>query len=114
MTTQDAAFDLARKAYKLIEDESRWTRHHHARDRNGNPVDYDDPMACSFCSIGAIRRVAALDDTYSSEHRSNTEFALEKCVFASTDSTTTPDFNDRYTHAEVLALWRKAFPGIEQ
>ena len=44
------------KLKELFTDESRWTQGVAARDREGNIVSPNDPLAVKFCPDGGIRR----------------------------------------------------------
>lgn len=44
------------RAWKLLE-QTDWCKRSYARDRFDCPTDLNDPSACRFCMVGAIRRV---------------------------------------------------------
>jgi hypothetical protein len=55
--------DTLNRAAALLESSpDAWTKNEFAHDRAGNPVPATDPTACSWCTLGAIKKVAATDD----------------------------------------------------
>lgn len=52
------------EARELLSDESRWTKGVVARKESGEPVLPNHPEACSFCTLGAIAKVAEGDEVY--------------------------------------------------
>lgn len=91
-----------RGARTLIATEKTWTRHAMARDGFLLVVDSLSPRARCFCSIGALNR-HQLD----SGRPSDVEIAAFKAL-----SEVMPGgvvrFNDKHSHAEVLAKWDEA------
>lgn len=61
MTEPQTAVDILRAARKLIEKEENWTRVAYARDKNSEPVRYNDQDAVCFCFVGAVYRAAKSD-----------------------------------------------------
>jgi hypothetical protein len=55
--------DTLNRAAALLESRHyAWARGAYAYDRTGNTVPATDPTACSWCTLGAIKKVAATDD----------------------------------------------------
>jgi hypothetical protein len=51
--------DTLNRAAALLESSpDAWTQNEYAHDRAGNPVRAKSPKACSWCAMGAIRKVA--------------------------------------------------------
>lgn len=91
---------ILQETRRLLSDESSWTRGAWARDARGAECWPEDQGACRWCLLGALRRVAG--------RGSDGFFA---CTGALSDelrrrgvAEILPEFNDRRTHAEVLAL----------
>ena len=94
--------ELFQKAYELIKDEKCWTVYYNARDKDGDVVSADDPIAVCWCSNGALNKFnsffmhpnswvrGALNET-ARQHGVN-HFLV---------------FNDTHTHAEVMAMWEE-------
>lgn len=73
--------------------EKGWTQFAAARDVNGKPVPYYDPLATQFCALGACHRVDANDDY----------------LYAALGlGCSVGDFNDRSSKTGVLALYDQA------
>lgn len=85
------------KAKALIADPNYWTKGTYFRDRKDNECGIN--MACKFCSIGAVHKVAP--------------YCLGNgALTALANSINGPEplylYNDTHTHAEVMAVWDKA------
>lgn len=91
--------DVLTKALALIEKPENWCKFQMAKDASGGVVNTADPRACRFCAMGAIRRVAK-----SSAALVYAERKLARAVPAGSIS----QFNDTSTHADVVALFRRA------
>lgn len=79
-----------------------WCQNHFAEDEDGIPVNWRSEHACKFCIQGAIMRayVDATDEVY-----------IEVCTKAYDvykESLTTWNDHPTRTHADVLALLKKA------
>ena len=57
MLTLEQQLMVLKDARKLLSQPGRWTRTVLARDEDSLPVFPRSPGACSFCAIGALRRV---------------------------------------------------------
>jgi len=44
------------RAWKLLE-QTEWTQGCAARNKHGTPVPFSSPVACCFCTVGAIAKV---------------------------------------------------------
>jgi hypothetical protein len=54
--------DTLNRAAALLESSpDAWTKNEFAHDRAGNPVKPKAPQACSWCALGAIKKVAFND-----------------------------------------------------
>ena len=91
-------------AFALISDPAHWTKGAHARNALDKSVDVYDTTACKFCSAGAIYRVMRLN----LPERSNVLTALNEQVRRMYDAQIITQVNDRFPHAQVLDVWRKA------
>lgn len=101
------AVDTLRKARELIQEPARWTQHAEARDRQGASVSplWDD--ACQWCAWGAAWRAY-----HASGARGDVWFAAIDTLEASVEEHV-PRFNDRHSHAEVLAAFDRAIAALE-
>lgn len=78
------------KAWELLSDPTHWTQGAFAKDAKGQDVTFDDPKACCWCTIGALRRC------YSSDW-------LEPMSKLLPHTDGIPLWNDTSDHATVLA-----------
>jgi hypothetical protein len=92
------------KAIALIENPDAWTQGASARGIEGIPVNPHNPRACRWCTLGALGKAADDNDEWTAATRTVREAMMrEEKWFLSIGT-----FNDNHTHAEVLALLRKA------
>lgn len=87
-----------------------WLKGLNAKDVEGTPVEPDDPLACKFCIIGAIRSAEAATDkkTFHKAYKHLKHYLPSKCDnFGSI-------FNDapETTHADVLSLFDRAIGAL--
>jgi hypothetical protein len=83
-----------------------WTTRWFARTPEGASTGPLQPEACSFCAIGAIQAVGpSANDEF--EARGYLSRAL-RVISGSSWPQEVSVYNDTHTHAEVLALYRKA------
>lgn len=54
LTGGDSYRGVLDKARRLLSSQDRWTQGSFARDRYGDAVKPKDPMACSWCLLGAV------------------------------------------------------------
>ncbi len=100
--------EILSQARALIEKPENWCQGSYARLADGREAFYENRNACSFCSVGAVRRVqkdnelpaGIFYDTYGVKYL--LADAMEGHILR---------FNDSRTHAEVLQAFDKA---IEQ
>ena len=88
-------------AKALIEKPSNWTQKACARDYNGLEVAPLSSEACSWCILGAVRKVTS--DT-------NNEKVYEKVyenLYPFINEVLISEFNDRHSHSEILAVFDK-------
>lgn len=91
-------------ARKVIEKPENWTQGVLAKNRYGNAVYvYSEEAAC-FCSMGALYRAVDEDDCLKTNIIDDVAAILSSIV----QDDTVAGFNDKSTHAEVLALFDKA------
>jgi hypothetical protein len=96
--------DIILKAIALIENPEAWTQGASAQDSAGLPVPPESQQACRWCTLSAIDKVSNYDYNSWLEATLKVREVLQKeQPFASIAA-----FNDNHTHAEVLALLRKA------
>lgn len=108
--------DQLEAVYALLEDPSRWTKEHFARNVNDDPIDDDYDAnddgeslsdeeqathrdACKWCLYGAAYKCGIVSDMdYASALGVRNVHGVYDVAL----------FNDSHTHAEVLALLRSA------
>jgi len=88
----------------LIDTPEKWCKYKYARDSSGIPVSYKSPRACSFCILGAVRRVRIEEQL---------DVLRELRKFIPNKQTNRRNlklniFNDNATHNEVMALFDRA------
>lgn len=91
------------KAYELLE-QNDWCKHAYARDREGKAIHCLSNAACSFCTLGAIRKVYR--NNYEHEQAKN---KVEKHLFLTTGCLFVDDWNDapERTKEEVINLLKE-------
>jgi hypothetical protein len=94
------ANDIILKVIALIENPKAWTQGVPARDVEGTSVPPNNQQACKWCMLGALTKVTATYDSW--------QEAMGKIRDAMQGDVCIATFNDTHTHAEVLALLRKA------
>jgi hypothetical protein len=97
------AKDTILKVIALIENPKAWTQNVAARDSTGLPVMATDTEACRWCTLGALDKVTA---DYKSGRAATRR--VREVLQKEHPSISIAKFNDNHTHAEVLALLRKA------
>lgn len=105
------AADLLEDAADLINAPYRWTRKGAARDKDGNLVSPDSPVAVRWCAIGAISRLEherniVVTGTYVSPVSVHVREALRDAL----DHFNITVFNDHLAndHTEMVAAMREA------
>ena len=91
------------KVIALIENPKAWTQGVSARDSTGLPVPATNTEACRWCTLGAIDKV-----TNDRNSRAEAQRRIREVLREETPYPSIAKFNDNHTHAEVLALLRKA------
>lgn len=123
---QRTADNLAalRGARALIE--KGWARGTYATNADGRPVGINDPDACNFCAVGALRHTVVrehLDWVDHFEIRQALDGATREALVAGDDELEydlnyydVVLFNDRYASKaeDVLAIFDKAIASFEQ
>lgn len=112
MPENEYIIDVLIRAKKIITDPSNWTTEAFARDTNDFCTGVSDPDAIKFCSSGAIEK--ALWQIHGDSDEKKVYGNLVK-VFQYMNMTclmlrkeTFINFNDKYTHEEVLDLFDEA------
>lgn len=88
-------------ARAVIAKPENWTINALARDKHNEPTHANADDAVCFCAAGAIRKAVGSIDM-------NVIEALEEVLLDRGQDPNVPTFNDRSTHAEVLALFDAA------
>lgn len=91
--------DVLRAGLALIEDPEHWATGAFARDARGLSCGADTPQAVCWCSYGALDRAGGPTDE---------RFEAARVLKTVIGSEALSHFNDTHTHAEVVAVWRKA------
>lgn len=95
--------EILKEARELISVPERWTKMAYARDAVGNAVNWNDPTAYCWCSLGALHRAA--------ENRALYHLARE--FLRSSTPKTIADFNDETDHPTVLKAFDLAISKAE-
>jgi hypothetical protein len=98
------AKDTILAAIALIENPEAWTQGAPSRDSAGLPVPPESQQACRWCTLSAIDKVSNYDYNSWLEATLKVRDVLQKEHHFEPLAA----FNDNHTHAEVLALLRKA------
>lgn len=96
--------EVLTKARELIADEKRWTRDCSARNAAGNYVSVFDDSAACWCASGAIWKASAAQVNLCETAMACLRHECRMGVAG---------FNDRHTHAEVLAAFDRAIAACE-
>ena len=100
-----SALSLLKSARTLIANQLTWTTGVLARDRNGNRVAPHSPIACSFCSDGALIRANACG--------SDADYSIAANALSREVGMPFHAFNDKYGYPEVLKMWDATIARIE-
>lgn len=96
--------DMLIAARALIADPLHWTIGELARDITGKGVDVSSPEACSFCSDGALRKVAyAL--SVSQGWVSHSCYVIAKAALNTEAGLVLHVYNDNCTHTQAMEWW---------
>lgn len=95
--------ELHAKALALIIDPTHWTQGAMARRSDGTTTDINAVDACKFCSMGALVRgwVKLLP-------HSNAPYFVVHDALKNAVGIMPSEYNDHHTHAQVMAMWRRA------
>jgi hypothetical protein len=85
-------------ARKLIEDPKNWTQGVCARSKRGREVDYYSPLACKWCSVGALAKSSDNNGVLFNKAKEALKLRMGNIG----------DFNDNKPHAEILKVFDKA------
>lgn len=105
MSQQRTTVEILKAARARIADPQNWCQGWFAHDERGQSLDYNDPEACSWCAVGALRREGE-------RWNRGAYKALWAQLPAGYDHVS--DYNDDYgvTHADVLALYDRAIAAL--
>lgn len=114
------ASQIFTEAFALIDTPDKWCRGGYAAKENDCPIDFESPVACKFCSLGAIYKVLA-------SHRTTAVIGLEKYtfpdeVFQIVKLTLPPsyqrgglaDLNDFGGYEKVVEFFKQAIANAQQ
>lgn len=93
-------------ARKLIEKPENWARGWYAYDENRNRCGSLSADAVCWCAVGAIHKVTGTDGFLREHPANDLFFRTVRKIDPSCDAA--HEFNDSYTHADVLAAFDKA------
>lgn len=97
--------DVLTYARNLIADPVRWTQGTYARNAEGEPVGVFADAAVCWCAVGAIDRAA---EVLIPDFDVNPRLPLQSVLYKRYGEIGITNFNDRHTHAEVLAAFDAA------
>lgn len=102
LTYQTSPADVLLAARDLIAEPERWTRGVPARDTEGFEVGVTNTAAAQFCMVGAVMHVTRRDCVDFGVYDKCWPYLGQACGGSITG------FNDRRTHADVLAAMDRA------
>jgi hypothetical protein len=110
------ACELLKEAQELIRDPEHWTKGAKARTVNDNAVCPTHSTAVQFCALGALCRVAGVDNIClgpdcleeMSEETKEAKELLDKGASAVAHYTQVADVNDKYGHDAVMEMYDAA------
>lgn len=117
LTPKEIDLKIIKKARETIAKPENWTRGAMARDRQGNPARADSAEACAWCSVGALHHAIYLEtevEGHSAILLANAMAWLNMPIWATDPASNLARFNDRHTHADVLANFDKAIARLER
>ena len=89
------------KVSELLSDRSKWTQGASARDKHGDIVDPEDPVACKWCFIGALY--------YCYADVGHVLIALRKVIKKHyPGEPSLPSLNDNFGYEAVMEIVREA------
>lgn len=96
--------EILKEAKKLIENPENWTQHAYARTKHDQIIHVNSPLACKFCSLGAV------------EYLCDSNWSDTPAVMFLAKAADGPIglYNDNHTHEEVMQAWDKAIALAEQ
>lgn len=107
-----STLQILKEARELLSDEKRWTRGAGARDANGVVTDILGSDAQCWCAAGALRKVVGrcpdVDDN------DNEFIGAREALRRQQKNEFVSMFNDRSSHAEVVALFDAAIAAEER
>lgn len=62
--------EIVQLTVEALSEGSRWTKHHTAIDRKGNPVSEKVPDACAWCALGYIYKFSEYEEDVNAIERS--------------------------------------------
>lgn len=94
----------------LIEKPENFTTGDWARDSEGNGVDVDDPRATCFCTLGAMRKIAATKSDWATK----CDIEPHLYAYAGKYGMTTAGYNDVRGHTAVLDMFDSIIDKFEK
>lgn len=119
-------YDLVPKlieARDLISDPDRWAQGWFAYDAQNQPVNYDHELACKWCALGAINKVADIDTAPSwelesamSEHcdKPNIPESIRHSVVGSVPLSPVVATNDFLGHEGVIKMFNDTIEALSE
>lgn len=106
------ALEILKSARAILSNPDHWIKDDMAKDKNRKSVETSDPEACSFCTLGALRRAAGITFRNSNAY-TDARVAIREELPNNTVSIAC--YNDRVstTHADVLGLFDRAISKME-
>lgn len=107
--------EILKAARALISTPDKWVKGVYARNDKGVSVPDNDPAACAFCAVGAMRHACKIAEHELDTRASDPYFLAKRAVRAQTNHGAVSDFNDdeETTHADVLAAFDRAIAAYE-
>jgi hypothetical protein len=106
--------DILVRGRALISEPRNWIQMNFAKDDNKLVCKVEDPRACSFCSLGALARVATVASLAfppGSRAREQIFENHERAFYVLSNFVLTGSvghWNDTHTHDQVLSVWDQA------
>ena len=101
------SLQIIKDARDLINDKNKWTQDAFARDEEYKRVPISSSEAVCWCAVGALRKVARENNTYSTPYIEASEFLLKEANELSRYYTVS-QFNDKNNYKTVMDTFDKA------
>ena len=110
MAKRDLMIKIMKDARDVILEPGSWCVGFYAKDANGENVESNSPLACQWCSSGALRRALRMNE-FSSLH--NIFYDIVDILSEAMGGEDIITFNDSSSHGEVLSAWDEAIKSLE-